>query len=177
MQQAVWRRRSTIGKCGSNGDKEVDAESWRQTLDEVSEGWLSGPFYSESQVSSLLQTDDWICARRSPLQQPGKIRLIDDGLDSGLNSAFSSFNKLQLMDMDSIVVTLVNIIILSVLQGDCQIRLMLSTGKLLEGVVHPSWRSKLVLLGRTLDLTSSDIGLQTIGGGPNHGLRSDACHV
>ena len=37
-QQAVWRRRSTIGKCGSNGDKEVDAESWRQTLDEVSEG-------------------------------------------------------------------------------------------------------------------------------------------
>ena len=47
-QQAVWRRRSTIGKCGSNGDKEVDAEAWRQTLDEVSEGWLSGPFHSES---------------------------------------------------------------------------------------------------------------------------------
>ena len=145
--------RSTIGKCGSNGDKEVDAES-RQTLEEVSEGWLSGPFYNESQVSSLLQTEDWICTRRFPLQQPGKIRLIDDGLDSGLNSAFSSFNKLQLMDMDS-VVTLVNIIMQSVLSGDHQIKLRLSTGKLLEGVVHPSWRSKLVLLGRTLDLTSA----------------------
>ncbi len=107
-QQAVWGRGSTIGKCSSNGDKEVDAESWRQTLEEVSEGWLSGPSCSESQVSSLLQTDDWICTRRFSLQQPGKIRLIDDGLDSGLNSAFSSFNKLQLMDMDS-VVTLVNI--------------------------------------------------------------------
>ena len=153
-QQAVWRRRSTIGKCGSNGDKEVDAESWRQTLDEVSEGWLSGPFYSESQVSSLLQTDEWICPRRFPLQQPGKIRLMDDGLDSGLNSAFSSFNKLQLMDMDS-VVTLVNIIMQSVLQGDDQIKLRLSSGKLLEGVVHPSWKSKLVLLGRTLDLASA----------------------
>ena len=58
------------------------------------------------------------------------------------------------MDMDS-VVTLVNIIMQSVLSGDYQIRLRLSTGKLLEGVVHPSWRSKLVLLGRTLDLTSA----------------------
>ena len=43
----------------------------------------------------------------------------------------------------------------SVLQGDHQIRLRLSTGKLLEGVVHPSWRSKLVLLGRTLDLRTA----------------------
>ena len=154
-QQAVWGRRSTIGKCSSNGGKEVDAESWRQTLEEVSEGWLSGPSCSEAQVSSLLQTDDWICARRFSLQQPGKIRLIDDGLDSGLNSAFSSFNKLQLMDMDS-VVTLVNITMQlpSVLQGDNQIRLKLSSGKLLEGTVHSSWQSKLVLLGRTLDLTS-----------------------
>ena len=115
-QQAVWRRRSTIRKRGSNGDKEVDAESWRQTLEEVSEGWLSGPFYNESQVSSLLQTEDWICTRRFSLQQPGKLRLTDDGLDSGLNSAFSSFNKLQLMDMGS-VVTLVNIIMQSVLSG------------------------------------------------------------
>ena len=153
-RQAVWRRRSTIGKCGPTGDDQTDAEAWRQTLEEASEGWLSGPYYSESQVSSLLKTEDWICTRRFPLQQPGKIRLIDDGLDSGLNSAFSSFNKLQLMDMDS-VVTLVNIIMQSVLKGDRLMNFKLSCGKRLEGKVHPAWHSKLSLLGRTLDLTAA----------------------
>ena len=72
-------------------------------MDECSEGWLAGPYYSEEEISRLVQTDNWICTRRFPLQQPNKVRLIDDGLDSGLNSAFSSYNKLKLMDMDSVV--------------------------------------------------------------------------
>ena len=153
-EQAVWRRRSTIGKCNSTGDAQLDSELWTQTMEECSEGWLAGPYYSEEEISRLVQTDNWICTRRFPLQQPNKVRLIDDGLDSGLNSAFSSYNKLKLMDMDS-VVSLVNVVMKSVLGGSEQLKFPLSSGEVLEGSLHPAWRNNLSLLGRTLDLTAA----------------------
>ena len=83
--QAVWRRKATIGKCRSSGDDFADQELWSQSLAEADDGWLTGPFYSESEVTSKVGTGDWICTRRFPLKQPDKIRLIDDGLESGLN--------------------------------------------------------------------------------------------
>ena len=153
-EQAVWRRRSTIGKCASTGDAMVDSELWTQTMDECAEGWLSGPYYSEEEISRLVETDSWICTRRFPLQQPNKVRLIDDGLDSGLNSAFSSYNKLKLMDMDS-VVSLVNVVMKSVLGGAEQLTFRLSNGEVLEGSLHPAWKNNFSLLGRTLDLTAA----------------------
>lgn len=153
-EQAVWRRRSTIGKCASTGNAEVDSELWTQTMDECEAGWLSGPYYSEADVSRLVGTDSWICTRRFPLQQPNKVRLIDDGLDSGLNSAFSSYNKLKLMDMDS-VVSLVNVVMKAVLGGADQLKFRLSNGEVLEGALHPAWKGNLSLLGRTLDLTAA----------------------
>ena len=78
-------------------------ELWEQSLNEVNAGWLDGPFYEESEVSERVQTTDWICTRRLPVQQPTKIRLIDDELESGLSSADSCYNKLTLMDMDAVV--------------------------------------------------------------------------
>ena len=41
--------------------------------------------------------------RRFPLQQKDKARLTDNCLSSGLNSAFSSANKLRLMAVDTLV--------------------------------------------------------------------------
>ena len=153
-EQAVWRRPSTIGKCTSTGDAAVDSELWTQTMDECAEGWLSGPCYSEAEISRLVDTDNWICTCRFPLQQLNKVRLIDDGLDSGLNSAFSSYNKLKLMDMDS-VVFLVNLVMKSVLGGAEQLGFRLSNSEVLEGSLHPAWKNNLSLLGRTLDLTAA----------------------
>ena len=101
--QAVWRRRATIGKCRSSGDDGADQELWSRSIAEAEDGWLEGPFYLEEEVTSKVGTGDWICTRRFPLKQPNKITLIDDGLESGLNSAYSCFNKLQLMDMDAVV--------------------------------------------------------------------------
>ena len=94
--QAVWPRKTSIAKCRSSGVESADVELWEQTLNEVNAGWLDGPFYEESEV-----TTDWICTRRFPL--PTKIRLIDDGLESGLNSGYSCYNKLTLVDMDAVV--------------------------------------------------------------------------
>ena len=152
-QQSIWRRKSTIGKCRASDDAAADEELWSQSLQEVEQGWLSGPYASEKEVSDALQTDNWICTRRFPLRQSNKIRLIDDGLESGLNSAYSSYNKLKLMDMDS-VVAMVHLI-LQWIHGKGRFCLRLSTGRLLEGMVHRDWHQQPSMLGRTLDLKSA----------------------
>ena len=151
--QAVWRRKTSIGKCRSSGDTSADVELWEQSLAEAEAGWIDGPFYDESEVSERVQTTDWICTRRFPLQQPTKIRLIDDGLESGLNSAYSCYNKLTLMDMDA-VVALANTV-LQAFASNGVFRFSLSTGEFLTGRIHAGWNSDSTLLGRTLDLKSA----------------------
>lgn len=69
----------------------------------MDDGWLDGPFYDEWEVRKRLETSDWICTRRFPLKQTSKDGLIGDGWESGLNSAYSCYNKLQLNDMDAVV--------------------------------------------------------------------------
>ena len=152
-QQSIWRRKSTIGKCRSSDDAGADGELWTQSLQEAESGWLSGPYFSEKEVSEVLQTENWICTRRFPLPQSSKVRIIDDGLESGLNSAYSSYNKLHLMDMDS-VVSMVHLILQSI-QGKDRFCLTLSSGEVLHGAVHSDWRNNPDLLGRTLDLTAA----------------------
>ncbi len=151
--RAVWRRKTSIGKCHSLGDKDADLELWEQSLQEVQSGWLDGPFYDESEVSRRVDTDHWICIRRFPLKQPNKIRLIDDGLESGLSSAYSCYSKLTLMDMDA-VVSMTNTV-LHAFSSKGGFSIMLSTGESNEGKVHPTWHNDFTLLGRTLDLKSA----------------------
>ena len=151
--QAVWRRKTSIGKCRSSGDTAADVELWEQSLAEAEAGWIDGPFYDECEVSERVKTTDWICARRFPLQQPTKIRLIDDGLESGLNSAYSCYNKLTLMDMDA-VVALANTV-LQAFASNGVFRFSLFTGEFLTGKIHGGWNSDSTLLGRTLDLKAA----------------------
>ena len=151
--QAVWRRKTSIGKCRSSGDTLADVELWEQSLAEAEAGWIDGPFYDESEVSERVKTTDWICTRRFPLQQPTKIRLIDDGLESGLNSAYSCYNKLTLMDMDAVVALAYTV--LQAFASNGVFRFSLSTGEFLTGKIHVGWNSNSTLLGRTLDLKSA----------------------
>ena len=62
QSQAVWRRRTSVGKCKSSGDIDADNELWRQPLQETEDGWLEGPFYSEEAVSQRLGLSEWICS-------------------------------------------------------------------------------------------------------------------
>ena len=150
--QAVWRRKTSIGKCRSSGETAADVELWEQSLAEAEAGWIDGPFYNECEVSERVKTTEWICTRRFPSQQPTKIRLIDDGLESGLNAAYSCYNKLTLMDMDA-VVALANTV-LQAFASNGVFRFSLSTGDL-TGKIHGGWNSDSTLLGRTLDLKAA----------------------
>ena len=87
------------------------------------------------------------------MKQTLKVRLIDDGLESGLNSAFPCYNKLQLMDMYA-VVSLANAV-LQAFNGQRNFNIRFSDGTVLGGLVHPAWGVNARLLGRTLDLTAA----------------------
>ena len=167
QSQVIWRRRATIGKCRSSGDDFADQELWSQSLSEADDGWLTGPFYSESDVTSKVGTGDWICTRRFPLKQPDKIRLIDDGLESGLNSAYSCYNRLELMDMDSVVALTHSILRAFLGSGDGRFQLRLGGGEILEGVAHESWGKTCSLVGHTLDLKAA---YKQLAVSPEHGF-------
>ena len=149
----MWRRKASIGKCRSFGNASADTELWEQSLNEVEAGWLDGSFYEDSEVSERVHATDWICTRRFPLQQPTKIRLIDDGFESGLNSAYSCYNKLTLMDMDA-VVALANVV-LQAFASRGVFEIVLSAGERFTGTIHAGWNNDSTLLGRKLDLTAA----------------------
>ena len=81
--------------ANSSGDAEVDAEVWRQTLEEVGEGWLKGPI----SVSNI----DPSCpiTKRFGLKQRDKVRLIDDYSDSGVNSCVTCSEAPALHTVDT----------------------------------------------------------------------------
>ncbi|CAL1145137.1 unnamed protein product [Cladocopium goreaui] len=64
-----------------SGDPIIDAEVWRKTLEEVERGWLQGPL-----TRSSVPGDQPISRRFGLLQKKGKVRLIDDFSESGVNS-------------------------------------------------------------------------------------------
>ena len=101
--QCTWRKKAAIAKCGPTKNSEADQELWDLTMEEVAQGWVSGPFWSESEVTAALETDQWLCTRRFPVIQGPKVRVIDDCLQSGVNSAYTAFNKLRLMDADAFI--------------------------------------------------------------------------
>ena len=79
--QSKFRRQQILGDCKGSGDTEVDAEVWRQTLEERDKGWLIGPI-PESEVPEAAPI-----SKRFGLRQKHKIRLIDDFSESSVNQA------------------------------------------------------------------------------------------
>ncbi|CAE7488572.1 unnamed protein product [Symbiodinium sp. CCMP2592] len=152
MQQAVWRRKNTISKCKPTGDTAADDELWSQTLGEVEQGWIDGPYWAESEVSERLGSAEWMCTRRFPIVQGPKVRIIDDCLQSGLNSAYAAYNKLRLMDADAFISLVLLLIRCSHQPGSM---IQLDSGEQLVVKRHPEWGDGLDLLGKTLDLSAA----------------------
>ena len=71
-------QKQLLHSVASSGDCEIDEAIWNKTLEEVAEGWLSGPDFAEA-------GDDEPISRRFGLRQRDKIRPIDDFSASGVN--------------------------------------------------------------------------------------------
>ena len=74
---------------------DIDDVAWQETMQEVGNGWL------EEELSPDL--DKHFIAKRFPIQQKDKIRLIDDFSICGVNSAFGMTEKLRVDAIDEIV--------------------------------------------------------------------------
>eukprot|EP00971_Amphidinium_carterae_P097782 1934794-Amphidinium_carterae.1 len=69
--------------------------------EEVKRGWIEGPFSLDDLHARF--PEGYVLSRRFGLKQREKVRLIDDLSESGVNSAFSYFNKVALGSIDEIV--------------------------------------------------------------------------
>ena len=97
---AAFRRR-TMTESSKLLNKDLQALLSKATAEEVDLGFLEGPF-TEAQVSSFFQSDDWNCIRRFLILQgtEGKPRPIDDGHEALVNSCYTSCIKLELQTSD-----------------------------------------------------------------------------
>jgi hypothetical protein len=73
----------------------IDEVAWQETMQEVSNGWL------EEETAPDL--DNQFIAKRFPIQQRDKTRLIDDFSICGVNSAFGMSEKLRVDAIDEIL--------------------------------------------------------------------------
>ena len=138
--QALWRRKAMMGKPMSEEERLLAPQLWKETLDEVERGFLTGP-HTEKQISSIQNCNDWSASRRFLLLQgeEQKPRAIDDFKASAVNSAFGSSSYLNLQDADFLSSFLMHI------------------GRIFSSGtdIHPAWANLGVFQGRGVDLSKA----------------------
>ena len=155
--QSTWLRRSAVGSCRSSGDPWVDDELWKTVMKDVSEGWASGPYYSEAEVTDFLDGDQcWIVSRRFPVVQDSgaKVRGIDDMSASLVNSTVTSYEKIIPGSSDRVASL---VAFMSRAANNPTIQVPLLSGELLSGQRHADFESEdsRRILGTTIDLSSA----------------------
>ena len=140
-----------LERCRSTGDPRIDAELWEQTMEECSRGWLMGPFSSLKEATDFLGRPPHLC-RRFALQQPNKIRAIDDLSENSVNKAHGYQDKLSLHDVD----TLSSLIrYLERMYRDSHGSFVLRDSSTTEYKVHSGWKCDAGWLGKTFDLKAA----------------------
>ena len=149
QRESIWRRKALRTDATDETADLLDSQS----LDEVSRGFLSGPFESEEEVSAHLGREDWIANPRFVLLQgpSKKPRVIDNCRQSGLNATYTSLEALQLHDFDMVVSVAK---LASSCNNDGMVKVTLSTGEVRQGPLHPGltgaqWKA------RSLDLAKA----------------------
>jgi hypothetical protein len=96
-----YNNESLLSRTISSGNESDDKALWDAALEEVSNGWLVGPFYESCALQSFVGAGKHPhLSRRFPIQQSGKLRAIDDFSESSINLCHGTYDKLWLMDGD-----------------------------------------------------------------------------
>ena len=74
---------------------------WEATVEDVQEGSCLGPFFSESEVTEVVQHQDWVPTQRFEVVQKNKVRGCDSATTNLVNRATVITEKLQLPSTDS----------------------------------------------------------------------------
>ena len=89
---------AVVGSLRSAEWNQLDEQALRETEEEVAKGWL--------RPSSNVNLDESFVAKRFPLEQKDKIRLIDDFTVCGVNGTFGLCEKLRVETIDEMVACL-----------------------------------------------------------------------
>ena len=146
-------RASAMSKRSMAEFSETDVQVWEKTLDEISKGWLSGP-YTIEELDAMFD-GKFLVSRRFGVVQNQDTRVIDDFSESLVNPAFSSPFKAEFEGIDEIATTAK--LIMESVTCDGVVILNLSNGKALRGRLHPELDldSVLDVVVRLLDLKSA----------------------
>ena len=88
LVSATARAREALKlSLGSSGDEVHDIRLWEKTMEEVSKGWLIGPYAWED------LGDHDVVSHRFPLVQGSKLRPIDDYSRSGVNACVTTLEQ------------------------------------------------------------------------------------
>ena len=170
QKEAIWRRKALYGKSQDTSSFEVLKE---QTMKEVSHGFLSGPF-TEDEVTENLGTKCWVLNPRFLLLQgpTAKPRVIDDCRRSGVNSTYTSVERLFLQDLDYVVTVCK---LLRSCRSGGEVKMNLSDGSTLQGHLHASipfddWYARALDLAKAYKqiAVAQDSRHLTVVGFPNH---------
>ena len=103
-ESAVWSRKMIHTSCRRiSSDKEVAQAVYRETLQQLEDGWVKGPF-TEAQLDAKYN-NCWIPSKRFGVRQGQKIRAVDDFSEFLINASVSSTEKLQLFGIDEVINT------------------------------------------------------------------------
>ena len=89
-------RKALRSMTRSSGDFDMDVQLWKKTQSELDRGWLVGPIDWDS------LPDEAVVSRRSPIEQSGKIRPIDDYTQSQVNLTIHSTETASVDTVDYI---------------------------------------------------------------------------
>ena len=154
--QAVFRRKATIHSLSPPASEEENKVLFDETADEVSRGFLEGPFCSESEMTERLGTDAWSPSSRFVIFQgeERKSRVIDNLRDSGINACFGSSSYLSMHDTDFL--SALYLFISDVWSNKSSVRVKLADGSELEGKWHADFdQQECNWVGRCFDLSKA----------------------
>ena len=101
-ESAVWARKMIHTSCRRvASDKEIAHAVYQETLQQLSDGWVKGPF-TEAQLDAKYNRC-WIPSKRFGVRQGQKIRAVDDFSEFLVNASVSSTEKLQLFGIDEVI--------------------------------------------------------------------------
>ena len=151
--RSALSRRAILSKHKGRLSTTLDQKVWDDCLEEVEKGWIKGPMCARD--IDVLHPKGWCAIHRFGLEQKDKVRIIDDCKEPNINEAFTSVEKLDLMDVDSLA-AIYRLIFTSINEQNV-ITITLSTGEVLKSKVHKSFRGSRfpAMSGRLLDLKSA----------------------
>jgi len=147
----VGAARRSLASVSGSGDASLDLAVYESTLEEVSSGWLRGPFEAKELDAKY---EWWLYSRRFGILQGGKLRVIDDYSASGHNEATGSCEKIDVGDVDSLVgIARAMMLVGSI--GDNEVCMPGLDGTALRGSRHRDFCKRVGFKGKLWDLSKA----------------------